>query len=308
MARPFETTLDELRAVAEPSRLRLLAILARGEFSVTELTQVLSQSQPRVSRHLKLLCDAGLLEKFREQHWVCYRVPAAGAGRDFVDEVVARIDPSDRTLVTDDMRVKAVLAQRRATGDLGSDAATPGGSTELAAALAEEVGDRGRGSLLYFGRSPADVLVGLASRARRVVGMHRSRAAVQRARAVLHSRGLSHCLLQQGELRNLPHLTGEFDTVVVDRALAAEAGPVAALREAARVLRSDGELIVVEEYDALARLTTASNPLHALRAWTTDAGLACTRLRPVDVDGQHLLLGVARVAGSLTQPHEVAVA
>jgi DNA-binding transcriptional ArsR family regulator len=306
--KPFETTLDELRAVAEPSRLRLLAILARGEFSVTELTQVLSQSQPRVSRHLKLLCDAGLLEKFREQHWVYYRVPSAGPGREFVDEVVTRIDPADRTLVTDDMRVKAVLAQRSAAGDASNDPVTPGSSTELAAALAEELGDRGRGSLFYFGRSPAEVLVGLATRAERVVGMHRSRPAVQRARAVLHSRGLSHCLLQQGELRNLPHLTGEFDTVVVDRVLAAAAGPVEALREAARVLRADGELLVVEEYDALARLATGSNPLHVLRAWTADAGLACTRLRPVDVDGQHLLLGVARVAGALTQANEAAVA
>ena len=78
MGETFDELLSDLRAVGEPSRLRLLAILARGEFSVTELTKVLGQSQPRVSRHLKLLCDAGLLEKFREQHWILYRVPAEG--------------------------------------------------------------------------------------------------------------------------------------------------------------------------------------------------------------------------------------
>ena len=66
----FQNLLDALRAVAEPSRLRLLAVLAQGEFSVTELTRIVGQSQPRVSRHLKLLGDAGLLEKFREQHWI----------------------------------------------------------------------------------------------------------------------------------------------------------------------------------------------------------------------------------------------
>jgi len=72
--------LHGLKASAEPSRLRLLSVLALGEFTVSELTQLLGQSQPRVSRHLRLLAEGGLLERFREQHWVYHRLPGDGAG------------------------------------------------------------------------------------------------------------------------------------------------------------------------------------------------------------------------------------
>src|ERR1700756_4219276 len=75
----MEHLLAALRAVAEPTRLRLLVLCARGELTVSELTQILAQSQPRVSRHLKLLCDAGLLDRFREGSWVFYRLSRANS-------------------------------------------------------------------------------------------------------------------------------------------------------------------------------------------------------------------------------------
>lgn len=292
--------LDALRAAAEPSRLRLLAVLAAGEFSVTELTQVLGQSQPRVSRHLKLLCEAGLLEKFREQHWIYYRLPADGPGRAFVDELIGRIDPADPILAADQERVEAVLEDRHLAGQnrAGEPAATD--LAELASALAGELGDQGRAALFYFGRSPTEVLAALASRARRVVGMHGSRLEVQRARAQLHSRGLSHCSLQQGELRNVPQASGDFDTAILDRAVASQARPLDSLREAARLLRPSGELILVEDYDALAARADGANPLATLKEWLAQAGLVCTRLRPLDLDGRHVVLAVARAGGAVS--------
>jgi ArsR family transcriptional regulator len=293
MGVPLDLLLDELRAVAEPSRLRLLAILAKGEFSVTELTEVLGQSQPRVSRHLKLLCDAGLLEKFREQHWIYYRVPAEGAGRELVEHLLERVDRADAVLVADAGRVEAVLEARRAPTDAARDVTGAPGHGELAAAFASELGDQGRGALFYFGPSPTDVLAVLATRARRVVGMHGSRTEVQRARASLHSRGMSHCALQQGDARTVPHVSGEFDTAVLDRTLATHARPVEVLREAARLLGSDGELLVAEDYESLAAGAGGANPLAKLKGWLADAGLVCSRLRPLDLDGQHLLLAVA---------------
>ena len=78
MAEPFLPTLAALRAAAEPTRLRLLALLARGELTVGEICEILGQSQPRISRHLKVLTDAGLLDRFREQNWVYYRAPSTG--------------------------------------------------------------------------------------------------------------------------------------------------------------------------------------------------------------------------------------
>lgn len=310
MRRRFETVLDDLRAVGEPSRLRLLAILAEGEFSVTELTQVLGQSQPRVSRHLKLLCDAGLLEKFREQHWVYYRAPVEGASTGLVPGLLAQIDPDDATLRADRERVETVLERRRAEGASSGVAARAGApaddAAELVAVLAAELGDRGRGSLFYFGGTPTEILAGLASRSRRIVGMHPSRREIQRARAALHSRGASHCVLQQGELRRLPFTAANFDVALIDRAIAAQARPVEALREVGRLLHPGGELIVVEQYDALAADAAAQNPLSTLRNWLVDAGLVCTRLHPVDVAGQHLLLAVAQVFA--TAATEAAVA
>ena len=293
MSQPLEALLANLRAVAEPTRLRLLAILARGEFSVSELTQVLGQSQPRVSRHLKLLDDCGLLERFREQHWIYYRVPADTDGGRFARELLAGIDPEDPVVAADLQRVAVVLEQRsRRNADTGS-AVRERSQQDFAQALAAEIGDAGHEALLYFGVAPEGVIGAIAGHARRVVGMNPSRQEVQRARAVLHSRGLTHCVMQQGELKALPQASASFDVVVLDCALASEPRPADALREAARVLRAGGRLLLVEDYDALETLDASGNPLARVRAWIAEAGLVCSRLRPVDVDGAQLLLAVA---------------
>jgi len=129
--------------------------------------------------------------------------------------------------------------------------------------------------------------------------MHASRLEVQRARAALHSRGLSHCVLQQGELQSLPQASAEFDTAIVDRSLASQPRPVDALREVTRLLGPSGELLLVEDYEALARRAT-DNPLNALRDWLAEVGLVCRRLRPIDLDGQHLVLAVAQGQGTVS--------
>jgi DNA-binding transcriptional ArsR family regulator len=296
MSSSFETLLPRLRAIAEPSRLRLLAVLARGEFSVSELTSILGQSQPRVSRHLKLLDDCGLLERFREQHWIYYRVPGDTAGGRLVRQLLELLDPADAVFAGDEQRLRRVLEDRSgrvAAGEAGK-AAT---NDELLPLLAAELGPGGRDSLLYFGSAPGELLAGLGRHARRVVGMNPSRRIVQRARALLHSAGLNHCLLQQGELAALPQPSRSFDVVVVDRVLAGAERPGADLREAVRVLRDGGRVLVFEDFDAIERRAPEANPLVLLRAWLADAGLDCDRLHPFDVSGAHMLLAVAR-AGS----------
>ena len=293
MSSPFDTALLRLRAVAEPTRLRLLAILASGEFSVSELTAILGQSQPRVSRHLKLLDDCGLLERFREQHWIYYRVAGDTEGGRLVRQLLGALDPADPVLAGDHERLRRVLEDRAARPADEAAATGPCPAEDLVPLLAAELGDGGHASLLYFGQAPHEVLTGLGRRARRVVGMNPSRRVVQRARAVLHTAGMNHCVLQQGELAALPQPSDAFEVVVVDRVLADAVRPGDALREAARVLRAGGRLVLVEEFEALERRTTDSNPLALLRAWLAEAGLACERLRPCDVSGAHLLLAVA---------------
>jgi ArsR family transcriptional regulator len=293
MTESFDTLLSRLRAIAEPSRLRLLAILARGEFSVSELTGILGQSQPRVSRHLKLLDDCGLLERFREQHWMYYRVAGDTEGGRLARLMLEELDADDPALAGDLERMRRVLEVRDAQGVAGDGEGAATGPDDLVPLIAAELGAQGQDALLYFGVAPDEVLVGLGGRARRAVGMNPSRLVVQRARARLHSAGLNHCQLQRGELSALPQPSGGFDVTVVDRVLAGSARPVDALREAARVLRPTGHLLVIEDFEALERRAPDSNPLALLRGWLAEAGLTCDRLRPFDVSGAHLLLAVA---------------
>jgi ArsR family transcriptional regulator len=293
MSRSFDTLLPRLRSIAEPSRLRLLAVLARGEFSVSELTEILGQSQPRVSRHLKLLDDSGLLERFREQHWIYYRVPVDTDGGRTARLVLDQLDADDPVIAGDRERVLRVLAARGGHSAAGEGASATTSAGELVPLVATELGEQGLEALLYFGQAPDEVLAGLGSRARRVVGMNASRQLVQRARAVLHSAGFNHCVLQQGDLAALPQPAQSFDVVLIDRVLTSAERPAAALQEAARVLRPGGRIVLVEDFDALERRTPDANPLALLRAWLADAGLACDRLRPFDVSGAHLLLAAA---------------
>jgi ArsR family transcriptional regulator len=295
MTAAFESLLQRLRAIAEPTRLRLLAVLARGEFSVSELMEILGQSQPRISRHLKLLDDCGLLERFREQHWMYYRVAGESAGGRLVTLLLEQLDAGDPALAGDLERMGRVLEVRAGRSVAGGVETGAAESHDLVPLIAVELGKQGQDALLYFGVAPDEVLAGLGSRARRAVGMNPSRMVVQRARARLHSAGLNHCVLQRGELAALPHPSQSFDVAVVDRVLAAADRPAEALREVVRVLRPSGRLLVVENFDALDLRTADSNPLELLRAWLTDAGLACDRLRPIDVVGAHLLLAVAAV-------------
>src|SRR5580704_2392229 len=101
-----------LRAAAEPTRLRILALLAREELAVLELCRILGQSQPRVSRHLKLLADAGLVERFPDGAWVFYRLGAATATRTLVDQAIALVRAEDPVLSRDAERLAGVSEER----------------------------------------------------------------------------------------------------------------------------------------------------------------------------------------------------
>src|ERR1700693_78450 len=104
--------LAALRAVAETTRLRLLVLCARGELTVSELAQILGQSQPRVSRHLKLMCEAGLLDRFREGSWVFYRISAASTASTLARHLVAACGERDPTVLLDLQRLAAIKRQR----------------------------------------------------------------------------------------------------------------------------------------------------------------------------------------------------
>src|SRR5450755_4610195 len=112
MSMSCDQTVEVLRAAGETTRLRILALLAREELAVLELTRILGQSQPRVSRHLKLLADAGLVERFPDGAWVFYRLAGAGPARRLVEDMLALIDADDQGLGRDAERLAGVSAER----------------------------------------------------------------------------------------------------------------------------------------------------------------------------------------------------
>jgi DNA-binding transcriptional ArsR family regulator len=296
MAQSSEQLLRGLRAVVDGSRLRLLSLLARGEFAVSELTEVLGQSQPRVSRHLKLMTEAGLLERFRELHWVYYRLASDGDGAELARALLGLLDRNDPLVALDRERAAELLARRAGAVGASTTAAQAGLSSdgdELAQVADAELEGQGFDSLLYAGPAPTVMLRVLGPRARRVVGLSDSRPEVQRARASLHGAGLAHCVLQQGDLPAIAAMATVFDVVVLDRVLGSRARPEQALADVARVLRPAGRLVLIEDYDALAARAATDNPLALLRDWLARSGLQCARMRPVDTGQGHLLVATA---------------
>lgn len=290
----FLSAVSALRAAAEPTRLRLLALLARAELTVGELCDVIGQSQPRVSRHLKLLCDADLLDRVREQLWVYYRVPASGMARETVAQLLALVDENDDVLRRDRRRMEEVIAERgrRAADELPDEQAAET-SEVIDATVLDELAAEPIGALLDVGTGSGHILKLLGAKASRAVGIDISSDALKVARTKVHSAGLSHCELQRGDMYDLPFAAPLFDTAVAERVLAGAERPVLALAEICRTLKHGGRAIVIEDFDALTAASTA-NPIATLREWFAKAGLEISRVRPVDTEAGHLLLAIGR--------------
>jgi DNA-binding transcriptional ArsR family regulator len=296
MSNDFEGAVSALRAVAEPTRLRLLALLARAELTVGEICEVVQQSQPRVSRHLKVLCDARLLDRVREQHWVYYRAPSTGAARENVQRLLSLVVNDDDVLQRDELRMAKVIDERarRATTHLpAAERERKGTSGSIDEVILRELAPEPLGALLDVGTGAGHLLGLLGSKATRAVGIDISSDALRVARTNVHGAGLSHCELRRGDMYDLPFAAPLFDTATVDRLLCDAERPVAALIEITRTVKHGGRLLVIEDFDRLAEMVGA-NPIATMRGWLTQAGLECQRLRPHDTEHGHWLVALAR--------------
>jgi len=292
MPSAFLPAVAVLRAVAEPTRLRLLALLAHGELTVGEICEIVGQSQPRISRHLKVLSDTGLLDRFREQHWVYYRAPSTGEARETVRQLLALVDADDDVLRRDRRKLDAVVAERARLASAAAEVSTdlPG---EVDQILLRELAAEPIGALLDVGTGSGHMLELLGAQATRAIGIDISSDALRLARTNVHGAGLSHCELQRGDMYDLPFGAPLFDTAIADRVLARAERPLAALAEISRTLKRGGRLIVIEDFDVLAD-AGENNPIATLRGWFVQSGLNCDRIHPVDTEHGHLLLAIAR--------------
>jgi len=249
----LEQAVSQLDAAAEPSRLRLLVALLGGETTVGDLVGVLQQSQPRVSRHLRLLLEAGLVESFREGRLVYYRWSAAGLAAGVASPVAALAASDDPTITADRERLRALSRERersalrralragRARGLHLSDSGT---------ALSELVrgipGEHPPGDVLVVGCGSGDLIRMLLPAARLVMGTEPSGYSRQVARARLRQGGLPHWTIRDAEATGLPVPAASFDVVIVQDVLAPGADAAGILGEAVRVLREDGQLVILD--------------------------------------------------------------
>jgi ArsR family transcriptional regulator len=247
--------VDTLKAAAESSRLRILLLLSRGDLTVTDLTEILNQSQPRVSRHLKLLMEAGLIERYQEGSWAYFRLSDADAARDFLTGVIDRIDQADPVVERDLERLSSVKRKRqeKAAGYFSANAASwdqirslhvPDRSVE--ASLKDLIGDRPFQSMLDLGTGTGRLLELFAPLYRRGVGIDLSREMLSVARANLDRADVAHAQVRQGDLYAPPVERDAFDLVTMHQVLHYLEDPGLAIREAARLLRPGARLVIVD--------------------------------------------------------------
>jgi ArsR family transcriptional regulator len=244
-----------LKAVAEPTRLRLLALLARGEQNVKDLTRILNQSQPRISRHLKLLAEAGLVERSPEGSWVYFRLAEQGPGREMAGLILKLIDLTDAVIVRDRNRAQSVQGERQAAAqsyfrahaaDWDKIRALHVAEAEVEAAVSEALGPGPFDLLLDLGTGTARMLELFAGRFRRGLGLDLNPAMLAYARAKLESAGLGHAQVRQGNLYDLPLADRSVDAVMMHQVLHFLSDPQRAVREAVRVLAPGGRLLIVD--------------------------------------------------------------
>ena len=249
------TLIAALEAAGEITRIRLLALLSEAELTVSELVTILGQSQPRISRHLKLLAEAGLIERHREGAWAFFRLADRGATGEVAQAVVGRLDRADPLLATDHARLAEVrqgraeqaaryFAEQAADWDRIRSLHVP--EERVEAALRDIVGDRHFHAVLDLGTGTGRMLELLAAHANRAVGLDQSPAMLNVARARLDHAGFRNVQLRQGDIYALPVERDGYDLVVIHQVLHYLDDPARALREAVRTLRPGGRLVIID--------------------------------------------------------------
>lgn len=244
-----------LKAAAEPTRLRILKLLSTGELNVKDLTQILGQSQPRISRHLKLLNEAGLIDRFREGSWVYFFVADGTRGGQLVRRILEAADDGDTVLLRDQERARVVKQEREAAAQAFFEAhaadwdkirAFHVAEAEVEAAMLDMLGVGPFDLLVDLGTGTGRILELLGDRFAQGLGIDLNQAMLAYARTKLSRAGLEKVQVRHGDLYNLAVEDGAASAVVMHQVLHFLSDPVRAIAEAARVLTPGGKLLIVD--------------------------------------------------------------
>ena len=244
-----------LKAAAEPTRMRILVLLRSGELNVKDLMQILRQSQPRLSRHLKLLHEAGLVERFREGSWVYFRLSEEARFGDLARRLTGAVDPSDSLISRDRERLNALKQDREQSAQAYFEAHA--GEWDRIRALHVAETDVEVAMLKALAGVPLDVLIDLgtgtgrtlelfADRYERAVGFDVNQSMLAYARAKISQAGLDKAQVRHGDIYNLGLPTEEADAVVMHQVMHFLSDAVGALAEAGRILKPGGHLLMVD--------------------------------------------------------------
>ncbi len=289
----MEELLVGLRAVAETTRIRILFVLSHGELNVSELTHILDQSQPRVSRHLKLMTEAGLVSRHKEGNWVLFRLREEGLGG-AVSRAIVDMLPGQETLLSADLgRLEEVrkLRSAKAAAYFSANASDweqlrslHVREEDVELAMAALVGKTKINSLVDLGTGTGRILELFAPLATHLHGIDDSREMLAIARANLEQKNLRHAQLRQSDIYALPFADGLADLVTIHQVLHYLDDPFKALLEAKRILSPKGRLLIVDfapheleelrEKQAHRRLGISAEQM---TGWLSKAGLTLER-------------------------------
>ena len=253
----METLLNRLKAAAEPTRLRILSICVQGELTVSEITHILAQSQPRVSRHLKLLCDAGLLNRFQEGAWVFYRLAdRTGSRANALSRQIIGLIPENDPQIRRDMERLADV--RRARQDMADDYFRENArqwdeirtmhvdDAEVEAKLLSVLPHTEDQRLIDIGTGTGRILELFGPQVAQSVGVDISREMLSLARSRLDTLDIRGCQVRQGDMYQLPAEDSGFDIATLHLVLHYADDPAAVITEATRVLAPGGILAIVD--------------------------------------------------------------
>ena len=251
----LDDAVNVLRAAGEPSRLRIVALLANEELAVMELCQIMDQSQPRVSRHLRLLTASGLVERFPDGGWVFYRLAAEPARRAILDRILSTVDAHDPLLARDRDHLTAVRAERASAAEAYFARNAPRwdqlrslyvSDSDVEAAILEAAPPGPIDRLIDLGTGAGRMLTLLAPGSRTALGLDLSQQMLNIARVRVTEAGLEHCELRHGDIFSTGLPDGSADLVVVHQVLHYLGDPAAAVTEAGRLVAPRGRLLIID--------------------------------------------------------------